>query len=518
MDRISKSTIFIYFISAFLAGIFLSAQFAPLKKNFLTGSAVLIIGIIALALFAIFVFGILPRQKIIFLWLLFIIASIAAGGFYYDFFVNNFIKNDYIGNLAKSGRQVKLSGVIDGEIEQRGTLTVFIIKPDGIRTKLLIAVKNPHFWYGYGDRVLVEGKITFIDSPYALKKGAAAAINYPKIEILNHNNGNFLKAFLFKIKENLSGYVAKIYPEPIASFAEGIILGQDKNFSGDFKEKMRLTGTTHLVALSGYNITVISQFLMLVFLALGISRSRAFWLSAAGIVMFVIMTGASASVVRAGIMGILVLLACKTGKMYNVSLSLAAAAFLMVLLNPTVLCFDAGFILSFLATLGLVCLAPFLGNKFSANSDREKFAVGIKGNSFILKIKSIFAGAFITTASAQIMVLGFLLFKFKTLSFVSIAANLLILPVVPFAMLAVFLSAVLGFFSIVLAKLLGFMSMGIVAYGVFIIEKFSQIPYAAVTIDNFSWPFVIIYYLLLFGFILYLKKRQREKLNKDLFI
>src|SRR3989339_608483 len=189
-------------------------------------------------------------------------------------------------------------------------------------------------------------------------------------------------------------------------------------------------GITHIVAISGYNISVVSKILMSLLLLIGLNLRRAFWFAIFGIILFVIFTGASASVVRAGVMGVIVLLASQMGRLSRIGNVLVFTAALMLLFNPFVLVWDAGFQLSFLSTIGLIYLEPILNSHFVAE-DKNEILKNITEN-------------FITTISAIIVTLPLILFQFGRLSLVAPIANLLIVWLVPYLML-------LGFIAIILS-------------------------------------------------------------------
>ena len=127
----------------------------------------------------------------------------------------------------------------------------------------------------------------------------------------------------------------------------GLLYGERSGLPLELADNFSRTGVSHIIAVSGYNISIVALALMSLFINLGLARPRAFWLVVAGIILFVIFTGAGASVVRAGIMGLIVLLAGQLGRLSRIGNVLIFTAALMLLFNPYVLIWDAGFQLSF---------------------------------------------------------------------------------------------------------------------------------------------------------------------------
>ena len=200
--------------------------------------------------------------------------------------------------------------------------------------------------------------------------------------------------------------------------------------------------------------------------------------------LFAIIVGGGPTVVRASIMALLALLARATGRIYDVTLALVIAGGLMVYNSPLILVYDIGFQLSFLATLGLIFLAPALEPYF-------KF----------LPKRFAFQEFFIATVSAQIAVLPWLLYKIGQLSLVALPVNVLILPVVPPAMLFSFLTASVSFIWPWLSLPISHITFGFLNYILTVVAMFDNLPIVAISIANLSFLFVILMYLLIIIFI-----------------
>lgn len=208
-------------------------------------------------------------------------------------------------------------------------------------------------------------------------------------------------------------------------------------------------------------------------------------LSVSAIVAFALVTGAGATIVRASIMALLVLLARTTGRVYEITTALFAAGFLMILWNPKILIFDPSFQLSFLATIGLIHLAPLL----------ERF-FGWMPTKWQLRE---FATA---TLATQLFVLPLLLYMMGELSLVSLPVNLLILIFVPLTMLFGFLTALAGFIHEIVSLPFAYISYILLAYELFIVDIFAKLPFARVSIASFpAWLMLGIYAG--YGWVLY---------------
>ncbi len=212
----------------------------------------------------------------------------------------------------------------------------------------------------------------------------------------------------------------------------------------------------HIIVLSGYNISIIADSSLKLIGYLPIAKVFRTLLATGGILLFAILTGASATVVRAAIMGILLLWARETGKIYQALAALIFAAFLMTLVNPKVLRFDASFQLSFLATAGLIFLVPRLEKYFKWFPNFWKFREHL-----------------LATISTQIFVLPLLLSLGGTFSWATIPANLLILSAIPSTMFFGFISGLAGFFSYYLSWLLAWPAYFLLAYELWVVKIFA---------------------------------------------
>ena len=281
--------------------------------------------------------------------------------------------------------------------------------------------------------------------------------------------------------------IATLYPHDEATLLSGIMYG-DQDLSQEQKDLMRRAGLMHLVAVSGSNVTIVVSLLQAVILAIGWNRRRSFWVVTVGIVLFIGFVGASASVVRAGIMGWLVLLARQTGRRSSASHILLVTATIVALLNPWLLAFDAGFDLSFLATWGLIIWTPLIAARATWLTHR----FGLRE-------------AFATTSGATLMTAPYLAWSFSQTSLAGLLTNLLALPLVPFIMLW-------GFFSALWAKGPGSSIVTVPTFG--FLRLLEWIAHLSDYLPFLNLQFAAMNVLWLFGtygFLLYLWWRLRAK-------
>lgn len=418
--------------------------------------------------------------------------------------------SDYYGQKNSSaylnGNSVKAVGIIYDEPEfKESSVWLRAELKDGYQGRILIKTKPYAKDFQYGDEISFEGKLeepeNFLDfdfRAYLAKEGIYSIVNYPKLEIVKNNQGSAIKSFLLKIKNSFEEKINSILPEPESSFLGGLLLGERQSLNADLKEKMQKSGTSHLVALSGYNITIICSAVLSLLLFFGLRRGIAFWLSVLFVILFVLMTGASASVMRAGIMGILFLLSQKIGRLYHPRNALFLAGLGMILINPKILRFDFAFQLSFAATLGLIYFYPFFEKILK--SDKSSF----------LNWRSVLA----TTLSAQLAVLPLIILRFGYFPVVSPLSNIFILSLIPITMLLGFLVGVLGFVFSGLATIFGFLPYLLLKVEILIISFFGSFKFAIISLDKIrEWIFWLAIAVVVVLFI-YLQKRRLKYLEQ----
>ena len=372
------------------------------------------------------------------------------------------------------------------------------ITGDNIRGNILISL-NKYPQYHYGDRVKIVGELKepgefdgFDYGNYLSRYGLYSVMYYPKIEVLESGQGNMFWAVMNMAQNRFMDAINRLFPEPQASFEAGLLIGARKGIPDDLIIKFNITGLTHIIAISGYNITIIVVFFAWLFA--GLPRKAGFVITIGAIILFTLFVGASPSVVRASIMGILGLLALNYGRQSSVHLTILWTAFFMILWNPKILWWDAGFQLSFAAVLGLVYVAPLFERFF----DKLPKTFGLRE-------------ALQMTLSAQVMALPIIVYNFGRLSLIAPIANLLVVFAIPPAMLFGFLAVILSFFSTVLGLIPAYIAWGILSYIIKVIELTAAVPYASVNITGVGVWVLFAYYVALV-LILYFY-RQKDSVN-----
>ncbi|KKT79006.1 MAG: ComEC/Rec2-related protein [Candidatus Giovannonibacteria bacterium GW2011_GWC2_44_8] len=358
------------------------------------------------------------------------------------------------------GQNMEISGTIIEDPQKLDKFIRAILKKDEIKILLTL----PHYpEVNYGDNLTIRGRLeepeNFSDFDwrnYLAKDDIYFEMFLPKIIKQDSGGGSGVKRFLFSVKHKFLNNLSKVLPEPHRSFLAGVTIGERASLPEKLEEDFRNIGVIHLVVLSGYNISIVSENTIRVLSYLPVAKIARTLIATIGVILFAIMTGGSATVVRAAIMGILILWARETGKIYQALSALVFAAFLMTLVNPKIIRFDASFQLSFLATAGLIFMSPRI----------EKYFLWFPN---FWKIRE----NLISTLSTQIFVLPLLIYLGGNFSWRTIPANLMILSAMPITMFFGFLTGLAGFASYYLSWLIAWPAYWLLAYELWVVKIFS---------------------------------------------
>jgi len=262
--------------------------------------------------------------------------------------------------------------------------------------------------------------------------------------------------------------VGQMLPEPHAGFLDGLLVGGGAK-SPELKAAFVATGTAHVMALSGWNITLISSWFDKALILSHFNKKSRWILTTAAVIVFVIMTGAGASLVRAALMAIVATIAASSGRRSSNGRAVIYAAVLMLLVSPRIITADIGFLLSVFATLGMVYLSPF----FKPFADRlpDRF-----------DLRKTVAG----TLAATLATLPVALVAFGQFSLVALPTNLLLLPFVAPTMAVGFSGAVLAALAPPLAAVCSYVTLIFTDYDISVVKLFARIPGASITGLNFN--------------------------------
>lgn len=393
---------------------------------------------------------------------------------------------------------IRVTGVVDAEVErrvdgQRIVLDQVSFVDDSQEGKLLVwASLYPEI--GYGDELVFNCRVErpepfegFAYDAYLATKGIYAVCFQPQYIDVHPSSSWSVIGSILTIKSFSIDTLRAMVPEPHSSFLSGLLFGGSTALSSNLKDDFRATGTSHILAASGYNVSIFSVMFLGFILASPMGRRRGLILTTVLLVLYVVVAGASAAVVRAGIMGFLVVLGkwiSRKAYMLNVFLLTASV---MLFFNPLLLLYDVGFQLSFVATIAIVALTkPW--------SERLDFIPDTLG------LRETFAGSL----AATVLTLPIVLWNFGTISLVSPFANLLVLPLVPYAMAMTGIGLLAGITSESIGSLIALPAWALSNVMLRIIEAFGAIPFAFAQVAHARLLAIIVAVLL---FLVWFKHR-----------
>jgi len=355
-----------------------------------------------------------------------------------------------------NGRRASVIGAVAAEPDVRdsnirleidaASIVLADQKSKPVRVEGLILVTASRFpEYDYGDRLAIDCQLSqpeafdgFAYDRFLAVRNIYTVCDYPKVRLVGTGGGRAFYKKLLEIKNEIYAIIDRGLAEPEASLTKAIMLGNQRGVPAELKDEFSRAGVSHIMAISGMNITIFSSLLFSLLLFVGLSRRGSFYAASFLLFAYIAMIGAPASAVRAGVMGFLFLLAAHLGRLGKIINVVILAAVIMLWLNPKLFRDDLSFQLSFLAMLGIIRFYPAIKKWFDS-------LIGTK-NELALRAFAAGGDVLAVTLAAQVFTLPVLVYNFGQASLAAPAANLLILwtqpPFMVFSLAAIALSAV----------------------------------------------------------------------------
>lgn len=391
----------------------------------------------------------------------------------------------------------RVSGVVVSLPEDRETYLLFKLRAESIEYDEACAVSQTLLYaradrfadVAYGDEVTVSGGLVrpepfetdtdrvFRYDRYLAVEGVTRIISFAQVDIKGHDKGNPVLAKLFEIKRAYVETLERHLPEPEASLGAGITAGTRGGLSDEFRDDLIRTGTIHIVVLSGYNVAIIIA--SIVFIGRFLRQGLRLIIAGGVVMLFVLLAGAEASLVRAALMAFLTLGAVYLNREASALRALGVAAVLMLAVYPYIL-WSPTFILSFLATWGLIAFSPYLEEKLR----------WIRSQPIRVTLAA--------TAATQFAVLPYLLYALGRVSLVALPANIAVLLTIPLAMLFSFLTGLFGIIAYPLGEVFSWAAFVFLRYETLMIDVFSRIPFASISVPPFPFALLFLMYAMMF--------------------
>ncbi|RME82719.1 MAG: ComEC family competence protein [Caldilineae bacterium] len=437
----------------------------------------------------------------------------------------------YYNQEDRYGLSSVLEGVIVGYPERRENYNQYRVRVDyrwsgrmkfPVRGIALVRTAAGRL-YRYGDRIRIRGVAAtppvfddFDYRRYLARKGIRSIVYGAELTLLAEDGGHPFWRVLYGFRARASNILTDAILGPChllarygfpglqcpsyAALANGMILGIETDIPRELYDRFNLTGTSHVIVISGSNIAIVSGLFLLIFTRLfRRRRGPATLFTLAGIALYTLLVGADAAVTRAAIMGGLYVVALYLGRRSTALISLFIAGLVMLLLNPLTL-WDVGFQLSFMATLGLILFSTPLQRRWQRLLGRKLPRIA----------NNLLAEGLLITLAAQITTMPLVVYHFGRLSLISFLANLLILPVQPPIMIAGGLAIFVGLLLLPLAQAIALIPTLSLWWTVLIVEAMAAIPWGSLEVSAFG-RLVAMAYTILFiaGFLWWLLRQEQ---------
>lgn len=363
---------------------------------------------------------------------------------------------------------------------------------------LLLVQLEPGKDLAYGDRLRLNGELEippagmdFSFRDYLARKDVYSLMDHPRVGRLEQNAGSPFWAGLFALRERGLAFLRWAYPAPESALLCGILLGNDNSLPEDISAAFKVTGTAHIIAISGFNMAIVAA-LFTTLCGRWLGWQKGALVSALGIAFYTLLVGAGPAVVRAAFMSWMGLLAGLVGRRQSGVNSLAFAAGVMCLFEPD-LPWDVSFQLSFAATLGLILYAEPLQTGFN------RLAGKILPAGVVRWIAAPVGDYLLLTLAAQITTLPIMAYHFRSVSLVALLANPLVLPPQPLVMIWGGVSLLLGWVDSGLGQAAAWLTWLLAAYTIRMVQALAQVPFAQISLGALTPGVVAVFYALLLG-------------------
>lgn len=360
----------------------------------------------------------------------------------------------------------------------------------------VMALFPPNTPLQYGDNLILYARPEtpyedeeFSYRQYLSTKGIFTLFSYPHIARQTSSDGFLFWGWLYRLKEHLITITSSIFPSPESGLITGIMLGPRNGIPDDLYDDFKNSGTSHIIAISGFNIAILAALISMVCVRI-FGHWRGALIAMITIALYAILVGGGASVVRASLMGGLSILATLFGRRQTGVNTLAFTAFIMLVINPITL-WDIGFQLSFFATLGLIWFAEPFQQWFKNLASRfiPRAALG--------RVVDWTGEYFLFTIAAQITTLPILLYHFHQAPMAMLLANPLVLPAQPPLMAASALAIFCGLVWIPLGKLIGLLAVPFATFTIRMAEWASGLSLPVLTVFDLPLWILVLYFSLL---------------------
>lgn len=408
------------------------------------------------------------------------------------------IKSYHIVNLYQEG-EINVVAKVISEPEILSYYQKFIVKLDDGNKAIVYLPKEVDM--NFGEKVQLigvlekpdvarnEGGFNYKNYLYSQNIYSIITVNSTK-NIFKLENSKFNLIYL--IRKSIYNIFSKLLPKNHMSILIGMIIGDTSQTSEEIKADFKISGISHLLAVSGSNVAYIVLAIKFLFNKIT-TRNVSNIITIIFIIFFMFISGCSASVVRAAIMAIIAIFSEIISRKSNTYASIAVSALIILIYNPFTV-YDMGFVLSFLGTLGIVLLSSKINNCFKVTNNLAKI---------IVETISV-------TLAAQIVLLPIMWKFFNTISIISLLTNLIIVPITGVITIFGIMMYFIGLIYLPVARLFSYSIYVLIEFIIKVSSLCANVPFAQIILATPSWIVILIYYLIVYKFFW---KNNRKFIN-----
>lgn len=434
-------------------------------------------------------------------WLLAGLVAFSAGGFRQALLPSSSDIAHY------NGYSGTVAGIVDSEPERRAdrlqfrlaSETIFVNGERFVTSGLVLIETRGGAEVDYGDRVRATGRLavpasgdTFSYADYLGRRGAYSIIRGAGVEVVDSGHGSALLSALIKLRRKAQRDIASAIPEPQAGLLTGILLGNEEGIAPELEAAFSRVGASHVVAISGFNMVIVSGIVVRVLSSLFRGDKTVVTLNAlSAIAVYALFVGASPGILRAALMSGLLVIGSQLKRKAFLPTSLAFAAVMLSLHDPNVL-LDVGFQLSFLAVLGLGLFVDPLSTRF------RRLLGAFLPSRVADGVHNFLNEPLIVSIAAQATTLPLIALYFGQLSLAALPVNLLIVPAQSALLLLGMAATGVYAFSPLLGTLIFWADLVFVSWTIAVVRAFAHLPFAELAV-NLDGRLIQLGYMVLLG-------------------
>lgn len=413
----------------------------------------------------------------------------------FDRVYSNFNKKEIIATVVSNVK----------ESEYKNSYTIELKNNKGIKLILRVS-KSKNIELKYADKIKVKGEYIvpeqarnyggFNYKEYLKTEGIYGLFKAEKIEVLKNKDLNFVALFANNLKQKIIANINKVLPEDTKELFLGILIGYDDNLSEDIEVSFRKSSLTHLLAVSGSHIAYIITGLAFSLKLLKVPKKVVNIITIIFLILFMYIVDFSPSVVRASIMGIILLLSIILYKENDVLTTISLSILLILLENPYKI-LNIGLLLSYFATIGIIC-----GTKLKSKEEEKK--------NVLKTILNYLKELILITLYANIFVIPITVYNFNTISLTFVISNLIAGILIGPITIGGFILAIVSLVNLKLAYIIGIPYNLLLELLIYSTKLISIGPFVEIFLPTPNVIVVIFYYLILFLILVYLNLKNKE--------